>query len=63
MPNVTINLEDGLLERAKIKARSECRSLSQQVAFLIMQDMAGTTGTLAIKPARKGGNMRKGATV
>jgi hypothetical protein len=58
MPNVTITIEDSLLERAKQTAKANCRSLSQQVAFLILQDEGNQP-----KPARKGGNMRKGALV
>lgn len=57
MTNVTITIDDTLLEKAKAKAKAECRSLSQQVSFLIMKDVGSEPA------APKGGNMRKGALV
>lgn len=38
MPNVTLSLPDDLHAKAKAAAEEQCRSLSQHVSFLIIQD-------------------------
>jgi hypothetical protein len=53
MQNVTITLEPTLLKMARKKAKQECRSLSKQIAFLILQDTAATKS--AIKVNEEGG--------
>lgn len=43
MTNVTITLDDEVLRIARERAAAECRSLSRQVAFWILQDAAQKT--------------------
>ena len=38
MPNVTLSIETEVLKKAKRRAKAECRSLSQQVTYLIQRD-------------------------
>ena len=44
MTNVTITLDDEVLRLARERAAAECRSLSRQVAFWILQDAALKNG-------------------